>query len=189
MSAGDRVSSVHFTHLISSHLISPHFICTECAAIVVATANRVASRRASQFAVASTSHSAHRRDERCERCFRYMRGIGYTQPAGPSMAVIIHVMARPHGDVNLARILLGRTGERWGREGYPPYRGEVREGPALSPEKMKWLILVNSERYFCPCPRRKNVELPPAMVICWTSKMYTIVLCSFGRDLTYCHHC
>jgi len=26
------------------------------------------------------------------------------------------------------------------------------------------------------------------VVICWTLKMYSGVLCSFGPDLTYCHH-
>ena len=37
---------------------------------------------------------------------------------------------------------------------------------------LKCRVVVNSERYFCPRPRQKNVEFPPEMVIWWTLKMY-----------------
>ena len=68
--------------------------------------------------------------------------------------------ALPSG-VNLAGILGGRRPDPEGLS--QTARCGVWGGGTPSPEKkeffdLKWCVLVNSERYFCPFPRQKNVE-------------------------------
>jgi len=45
-------------------------------------------------------------------------------------------------------------------------------------------ILMNSERYFCPCRHQKNVELLPKVVFCWTlNSLRTVVNCAVLVDI------
>ena len=72
--------------------------------------------------------------------------------------------------------LLGVRGLVWGGGLLPTRKGFVG-GVMLPSHKniffyLKWRVLENSERYFCPCLRLKMLNFPPEVVIWWTLKMH-----------------
>ena len=100
---------------------------------------------------------------------------------GPQQQRPAQEMVNTHSGINLARIVGdervdpgGFVGARGGcGEGtlthrkrgpggvrFPPYTGQflVPSSGKKCTFHLKWRVLVNSERYFCPCPHQQNVK-------------------------------